>query len=180
MMNLYNLEDIAEIKIDGDEIDLPIPLLSKLFIKGQVTSPQPAISFLTGQLILKSGKSVDIHFFKDNPTYMAMENPEFDVIISPPYRVPDMPPEIKPGITRAVFEKQFHVDGGISTPFHLERYVMNDAKIGDEVAKVNVAFKPAGMSDQVYLLGKGATPKQSADDILMRLSPIYLEAPIFD
>ncbi|MDR3617228.1 MAG: hypothetical protein P4L53_26975 [Candidatus Obscuribacterales bacterium] len=58
----------------------------------------------------------------------------------------------------------------------------NDSKNSNskDVVKINLAFKPAGMSDAVYYLGKWVSPKQSPDDVVVRVSPPYRDRPFHD
>jgi hypothetical protein len=88
----------------------------------------------------------------------------------------------KIGMTRASAEKLFSPDGGLSSSFHKERYVANNSKHSDcdAVVKIDIVFKPAGMSDEVFYLGKWVAPKQSSADIVMNISAPYLEKPFYD
>jgi hypothetical protein len=78
-------------------------------------------------------------------------------------------------MTRAEVDKSLTPDGGKTIPFPYERYLIPNSVCGDkgEVVKVNLAFKPAGMSDAVYFLGKWVPPKPDPKDSLMRVSPRY-------
>ncbi len=89
---------------------------------------------------------------------------------------------VRVGMTRAEVEKDLHVDGGLSTAFKSERYVVNASGTarGGKVAKVDISFKPAGMSDEVYYLGKWVASKQSPGDVVMKVSRPYVEPPYFD
>ncbi|MBX9724071.1 MAG: hypothetical protein K2X81_21875 [Candidatus Obscuribacterales bacterium] len=89
---------------------------------------------------------------------------------------------VKVGMTRAEVEKKLTVDGGISTSFKSERYVVKASSTpgASKVSKVDISFKPAGMSDEVYYLGKWVAAKQSPGDVVMKVSAPYEEPPYCD
>jgi hypothetical protein len=82
-------------------------------------------------------------------------------------------------MTRAKMQKSFGADGGISAPFRYERFILaQPSSRKDKLAtKINIRFRPAGMSDAVYYLGKWQNPKPNEADIAVAISPPYLEAP---
>ena len=86
--------------------------------------------------------------------------------------------KLKIGMTRAQVEKAFAGDGGLAVPFKMERYVLLSTMGQPRVAKVTLQFKPAGMSKEVYLLGKWVVPRQKPGDVLMNISKPYME-PMF-
>jgi hypothetical protein len=70
---------------------------------------------------------------------------------------------IKPGTTtRAQLLRICSEDGGISVPFRSERFVVNGARVEDKVLKLNVAFKAAHQGP-------------SSEDVVARVSPVYLD-----
>jgi hypothetical protein len=85
-------------------------------------------------------------------------------------------------MTRAEVDKRLTLDGGKFIPFLYERYMIPNSVCGDkgEVVKVNLAFKPTGMSSALYFQGKWTPPKADPKDSLMRVSPMYLERPKWD
>ena len=89
---------------------------------------------------------------------------------------------IELGMKRAEFEKWSHADGGLSVQFKQERYILDDCSPSSgRVIKFDVAFKPAGMSDNEYYLRKWAIPNtQSPNDTLMQVSQPYIDFPFID
>jgi hypothetical protein len=87
---------------------------------------------------------------------------------------------LKIGMTRTQVEKQAYLDGGISVPFRMERYVLKSGGSGPKVTKVRLKFKPEKMTKEVYFLGKWVIPQQQPDDVLMEISTPYLELPFYD
>jgi hypothetical protein len=99
---------------------------------------------------------------------------------------------IQVGMTRREVRALCHEDGGISSPFREERYILNDPPAqGPEgkVLKVKVAFKPADVSEEVYrdpnkfrkwLLEERRPGYDSPDDIVVSVSPSYWEGPYSD
>lgn len=84
------------------------------------------------------------------------------------------------GMTRTQVENQAYADGGISVPFRMERYVLKSGQSGPKVTKVQLKFKPEGMTKEVYFLGKWVVPKQKPGDVLMEMSAPYQELPFYD
>lgn len=87
---------------------------------------------------------------------------------------------IRVGMTRAQVEKAFTGDGGLAVPFKMERYILLSTMGQPKVVKVTLQFKPAGMSKEVYFLGKWVVPKQKPGDVLMDISKPYLEPMFMD
>lgn len=94
------------------------------------------------------------------------------------------------GKTRRELEKVYHRDGGISSPFGAQRYVLKDQPADGpqgHVLKVRVLFRPASVSDEVY-----QDPKKyrqwmleqkgygSDGDIVVDVSAPYWEPPYCD
>ncbi|MBS2038350.1 hypothetical protein JST97_25425 [bacterium] len=88
--------------------------------------------------------------------------------------------KLKLGMTRAQVEKSFTGDGGLALPFKMERYILLSSLNKPKVAKVTLQFRPAGMSKEVYLLGKWAPPRQKPGDVLMQISQPFLEPMTLD
>ncbi len=112
--------------------------------------------------------------------------------------------EIKPGMTRADVMHIFTTEGGLSSTFH-SHYLYRDyglagmdardglVAVNGKLIKVNVDFAPHD-ADIVWLNGRGFWLHQSEyhshshpvsyngqpDDIILRVSPPYLEAMILD
>lgn len=85
------------------------------------------------------------------------------------------------GSTRADLSKHFTADGGLSVPFKKERYfIPNVFDAQHRVKKFDIKFKPAGMTDAVYYLGKWVSPPQNDLDTVMEFSAPYYEQMHFD
>ena len=99
---------------------------------------------------------------------------------------------IRIGMTRRDLEKLCHVDGGITSLTGPERYVLNDQPLNrpqGKVLKVNVRYKPANVSEQLYqdpkkfkawLREQRGSGRYSPDDVVVSVSPPYWEPPYCD
>jgi len=187
-LDVFPWADIKTVEVQGDEITLPTALVTALLAQGRFETakhPIAAASAPAGRIRLKNGNCFQFNVLVD-PSSHAISSIDTSIgeIV-----VPGLPEKCKafalparPGMTRAEVEQSMGADGGISAPFRYERYVVHGSACGakGEVLKVNLAFKPDGMSDAVYYLGKWAAPKQSPRDVVMRISPEYLEMPYYD
>jgi hypothetical protein len=178
LKNKINIRDITVIEVIGDQITLPTPMIIEFFLIGTFTDEfmtMKSSDEVTVKAYLKNNNCFDFTFF---PNVMGAHVLSGSSTITAPYIYKysiDGLSSIKKWITRSELEKIMHVDSGISSTFHFERYVLNNAKNDPPSIKLNIAFKPAGMSDAIYLLGKWNPPKQSPDDTIFRLSPPYSE-----
>lgn len=176
------------VEVQGDDIALPTPLLIHILTEGRFGSSAHPItvgSAIAGRIRLRNGNCL-----------------QFNVLVDPAVRrvssidtrmgamtVPDLPEEcralalsVKVGMTRAEVEKSMSHDGGFAGPYLDDPYVFRNSACGfwGEVLKVRIAFKHAGMSDDVYRLRKWTVPPESPTDIVMRISPEFMEKPHFD
>jgi len=90
--------------------------------------------------------------------------------------------EIKIGMTRASVEAILSIDGGLGSPFIGERFIVPSThdKAG-RVMKVNLDFKPAGITNGAYSEMPGwKRPRPTKDDVLMKISEPYWELPFCD
>ena len=97
---------------------------------------------------------------------------------------------IKKGMTRNDLESLFIKDGGLMGIYKNERYVLRDCACQtDKVMKVNVSFKPSGVSDEIYndpdrfqawvLQGSGKD-RQGSQDVVMSVSEPYCDYHVSD
>lgn len=185
-LEVFPLSDIDAIEIQGDEVTLPSALVRKLFQLGRFGKNVPisVIDAPCGRVRLKDGNCFQFNVLLDpaDRSVHGVEMPIGSLLPADPSFKTVESVRVKKGMRRAEVEKLVHVDGGISVPFKYERYILTDSNPGHlpEATKINIAFKPAGMSDTVYFLGKWVVGKMSPDDVVMRISPPYREAPYFD
>ena len=187
-LDVFPLETIKTVEVQGDEITLPTALVIEMLTQGRFeTTKHPVAvgSAPAGRIRLKNGNCFQFNVLID-PSVRTISS--IDTSIGE-MSVPALPATCKafalqarPGMTRAEVEKSMGPDGGIAVPFRYERDVARGPACGakGEVLKVNLAFKPAGMSDAVYYLGKWAAPRPDPRDVLMRISPEYVEMPYYD
>jgi len=193
---LLPISEVESIQIAGDPVRLPAALVLRAIVKGRLEK-RDACNFgpaVPVYLRFKDGRCLPMTFFPGFNHQLFHQ-----VLIGGAWLelTPVACPEgqtwsrsllaLKPGTTtRAEFEKTFHVDGGLSVPFRGERYVFNSFKSDDEVLKVNVAFRPKDMTAAQYeaetISGPANLPAraQNAGDVLMQLSPVYLDPAYCD
>jgi len=190
------LADIQAIEIQGDSIRLPSAIVVRALAFGKFVKWEPRTfgQAVAACIWFKNGSKLPITFFPMSGqvfnqakigngwlTLSELHSEEFSRCVSDLKKL-----ELR-HTKRREFERLFHVDGGISTPYRAERYVFSDVKSQKLVPKVNAVFKPASMSEQVYEAesafvthSQSWTARQQPDDILMNLSPVYLEEAFFD
>lgn len=186
VLEVFPADTIDAVEIQDDETTLPTPLVLRFLSDarfGEVTHPIAVGKALAGRLWLKRRNCMAFNFLFDPVDDGTMRTPLGDA--SAPglaEKCRSVAVSIKPGMTRAEVEESLTADGGITVPFRYERYVIRNSACAEngEVVKVNVAFRPAGMSDAVYFLEKWTPTKQTPKDIVMRVSPKYLERPRYD
>ena len=181
--DLLPLATVESISVGGDELDMPQVLLVRALMEGSISSGQavfigPPIEV---QMKFNDGRCLDMSFYHSfsgqlgNRATIAEAKFAVPPIEGVGKKFTEAIAGCKRGVTtRADFEKHFVLDGGISVPFRVERYVLKDGKIGDKVLKTNVAFRPAA-SDK-----KESHPRQSPKDLFVRCSPVFLEPAYFD
>ena|GEM_PF-5813449 len=177
------LADIESIDVAGDEVDMPAACVARTLLDGTIDDAASSVLVqpLSAQLRFKDGRCIELTYPRGaNGIIGNRARIGMAIINVPPTAGVDAKcrtalAAIKSGITtRADFSKHFSLDGGISVPFRSERYVFKDGKVGDQVLKINVAFRPAAMNK------KELHPKQSPKDVYLRSSPVFLEPAYFD
>lgn len=187
-LEVFPVGKIAAVEVQADETILPSALLLRAVMEGRFVDRKRPISpdlFPTGRLWLKDGNCMAINVLLDPAgDQIAGVSTSMGYVSVPslPDKCSSFVARVKPGITRAEVEKLLTLDGGRFIPFLYERYVIPNSACGDngEAIKVNLAFKPAGMSDAAYLLGSSPPPKPNSKDTVVRVSPRYLERPNWD
>ncbi len=186
-LEVFHATDISAIEIQGDEVTLPTALLLNVLVNGRfeekvpiAVGPAPA-----GRVRFKDGGCFQFNVLLDpsDGSVFCVQTPEGGVSVPSIAKEKLQVPKLEIGMTRAEVEKKVQIDGGLSIPFRYERYVVLPFKPTKDglVLKLNVAYKPAAMSDTTYYLGKWTTvQKQDPHDVLVRISPPYLELPICD
>jgi hypothetical protein len=187
LLDVFPGKDIKAVEMQGDEVTMPSSAILHVLTEGRfekIKHPIAVGNAPAGRLRLKDGNCFQFNILIDpaDGCISSVQTPMGTL------SVPDFPackqliPKLKAGSTRAEVEKTLQPDGGLSVPFKYERYIVQSPKCTEkgEVLKLNFAFKPAGMSDVVYYLGKWVVPHQSPKDILMRISPPYVEMPYND
>lgn len=187
LIEIFPPASIKLIDSPGDEVTLPTALILKIVLEGRFARDQKPIAVQSAPLfkiVLNDGRCLHCNVLFDpaDNTVHSVRSDAGPLELPQAERFKALIPKLKKGMTRAQVEKIVSADGGITVPFRYERYLVPNSQCGDrgEVVKVNVAFKPAGMSDAIYYLGKWVVAKQSPDDVLERISPAYLEQPIYD
>jgi len=188
VLEVFPADDINSVEIEGDETTFPSSLLLWFLREGRFVEVSHLMAVErahAGRLWLKNGSCMEFTILLDPADDQSanVRTPLGDVSVPPfPDKCRSHAPQVKPGMTRTEVEARLIPDGGITVPFRYERYVLQGSACGTkaEGIKVNVAFKPAGMSDAVYLFGKWLPPKQSPKDRVVRVSPRYLEMPYSD
>jgi len=188
LLDVFLLADIKAVEVQGDEITLPTALVIQILTQGRFEETKHLISVGSapaGRIRLKNGNCLQFNVLID-PAKRAISSIETSagelIVPALPEKCKTFALQVKQGMTRAEVEKSLNPDGGESVPFRYERYVVQGSACGakGEILKVNLGFKPAGMSDAIYFLGKWVTPTQSPQDIVVRISPEYMEVPYFD
>jgi hypothetical protein len=185
-LDVFHATEITAIEVLGDEVTLPTSLVVSLIMNGRYDDKKPiAVGEAPAVRVwLKDGDCFQMNVLlnpADRSVYCA-QTPLGIVSASSDLKDKKLIPELKVGMTRAEVEKKVIVDGGLSSPFRYERYLVQNSSMSSDgaVVKLNLAFKPAGMSDAVYYLGKWTSPKESPKDVLMRISPPYREMAFSD
>jgi hypothetical protein len=185
--SVFPASEISAIEINGDEIVLPTSIVLKLISLGQFSEPKTRISVQSAPSVrirLKNGDCVLFNVLIDpKDMSVAYANSAMGIVSLPDEcQCKSFKQPLRVGMTRSDLQKLFVPDGGIYAPFYYERYVsiLEPATAQGQKVKVNFAFKPGGMTDEVYYLGKWQNPKSSDSDIVMRLSPPYREVPYHD
>lgn len=176
-------DKIKSISLQGDQVDLPSPLAAQTLgeAKFAAVKMRQGGSKCPGRVRMLDGNCLPITFHIDDKHRLYEVETPIGVLETSTINCAAID-KLKNGMTRAAMEKYATADGGISIPFKYERYVVSGSKPDGQgaVLKFNLSFKPAGMSDALYYLGKWAPPKQSPEDIVMRISPFYQEKPFCD
>jgi len=177
---------ITSVEVQADEIGLPDPIILYILRNGKfgvLTHPISVPAATAMRLMLAGGQCLQMNMLLD-PANNQLSSVATDIgtllVPSPVAACGVTLPSLIPGMTREEAGKSLRADGGLSTPFTLERYVVQHCTTQDAAVKVNLAFKPAGMSDKTYQLGKWQRPPQKPQDVLMRVSPYYLESAVAD
>ena len=97
---------------------------------------------------------------------------------------------VKKGMTRKDLEKLFIQDSGLMGIYRNERYVLRDCACqADKVLKVNVSFKPLGVSDETYrdpdhfqawLRQSSEKDRQKSEDVIINISEPYCDYSVSD
>jgi hypothetical protein len=188
LLEVFPIDVIKAVEVQGDEVTMPAALIVHTVMEARfeklASHPISVLNAAAARISLKDGNCLQFNFLLDPAdgsvsnvqtnlgTLKIAEHPECKKLI----------PHVKTGMTRQAVEAMLGQDGGLSVPFKYERYVLLNSKrtAMGEMIKMNFAFKPAGMSDAVYYLGKWVAPQQSPQDVLMRMSPPYIETPFSD
>ena len=187
-LDVFSMATIKTVEVQGDEITLPTALVIEMLTQGRFEKTQHPVAVASapaGRIRLENGNCFQFNVLID-PSARAISSIDTSigemVVPALPATCKAFALQARPGMTRADLEKSMGPDGGIAVPFRYERYVARGPACGakGEVLKVNLAFKPAGMSDALYYLGKWAVPRQDPRDVLMRISPEYVEMPYYD
>ncbi|MBS1994073.1 MAG: hypothetical protein JSS83_26365 [Cyanobacteria bacterium SZAS LIN-3] len=167
---LLPLAQVQSIEIFGDEVRLPSPLVLQALLQGRVARRDVRASGPAHNVDLKfkDGRCLELTFFPvDQQLFHQMRAGEqwceIPVVGKEAGNWSSTVAAIKPGATtREQLLRLCSEDGGISVPFRSERFIVNGAKVADRVLKINVAFK-------------AAHKEPSGQDVVARVSPVYLD-----
>jgi hypothetical protein len=187
LLDVFPGTDIIAVEVQGDGVIMPTTLVLHVLTEGRFAKIKHPISMINapaGRLQLNDGNCFQFNILIDpvDECLSSVQTPVGTLSVPVFPACKQLIPNVKVGSTRAEVEKTLQPDGGLSVPFESERYMVQ-SPTGTEtgaVLKLNLTFKPAGMSDAEYYLGKWADPSQSPQDILMRISPPYVEMPYLD
>ena len=187
LLEVFPAADIKAVEIQGDEIVLPTALLLNVLTQARFQENTRKISVIQapgGRIRLNDGNCFHFNVLLDpaDGSVVSVQTPMGAMSVPGFPECKPLIPKVKVGMRRVEIEQKLQPDGGLSTAFKYERYESRNSKCTDkgEFVKMNFAFKPAGMTDAVYYLGKWVAPKTSPQDILIRISPPYIEMPYAD
>jgi hypothetical protein len=184
LLQAFPVGQIKAIEVEGDEVDAPTHWVLSVLRNARFGAPMavPPASLPKGRIQLQDGRCLQFSISCDDIGCAHSVRCDGWMLKLDAYPAcTAQVPKLKAGMKRSDVEKLLGADGGISVPFKYERYVNYAEKCTEmEKVKMNFAFKPAGMTDAVYYLGKWVPPKPSPDDVVMRISPAYSERPYTD
>lgn len=191
------LQDVEAIEIFGDSLRLPGAIVTRALCSGKVVKCDPRAygQAIVGCVRFKGGNALPMTFFPNAGQLFSQIKLGESWLEMPAVPAPGADgclkslADLKPGTsTRKDLQKHFYPDGGITAPFRGERFVFQGYKSDAGVLKVNAAFRPKSVTESAYnaqelfenKASNHSNPKQSPDDVLMKLSPVYLEQAFFD